>query len=199
MMNCVLFVSALSLNWLMYPAVEVVTENQSLRCGSHCLYVALSMFGKAPETIEELESRMGRRTAKGYSVRQLMAAAEHYGASVAAVETNMTNVVARQSRFACIALLTNQHFVLIGDIRDGRAMLVDPPRTYSIPVETLGSQWSGAALLISDVPLESEEGLVWELRQSAILSTFFKFVFALAVVGLSFRILRKRIVAGRSE
>jgi ABC-type bacteriocin/lantibiotic exporter with double-glycine peptidase domain len=85
--------------------------------------------------------------------------AEEYGLHTLGVLTTAGRLQKRSGPFACIARLDGGHFVLIADVKDGQARIVDPPRDYSIPLETLESRWDGTALLLSPSQLVAEENL----------------------------------------
>lgn len=136
-------------------------SHPDVRCGGYCLFVALDALGLAPRTYEELERQLGSAEPKGYSVARLREVAQARGAHAVAVETTIDGLRARADRekFACIALMSDEHFLALYDLDGKIAYVVDPPRTYETPVETFRKFWTGNALLISSDPLASEESL----------------------------------------
>jgi ABC-type bacteriocin/lantibiotic exporter with double-glycine peptidase domain len=130
-----------------------------LRCGSYCLYVSLKALDFPLASLSELESKLGQPSAAGYSMGQLAEAAQSCGAETLGVETNFDNLRRRPGPFACIALVDEHHFVNIAGIDDTYAHIIDPPRDYNLPLDTLRSQWDGKALLIAKEPLLAEEDL----------------------------------------
>ena len=130
-----------------------------LKCGSHCLYVSLKALDFPVGSFAELESKLGQPSAAGYSMGQLSEAAKSYGAEILGVKTTFENLRRRPGRFACIALITKNHFVNFAVVDDRETYVVDPPRDYKIPRDTMRTEWDGKALLISREPLLSEENL----------------------------------------
>lgn len=130
-----------------------------MRCGSYCLYVALKAFEYPVESFDNLESKLGQPSAAGYSLGQLQQAAQSFGARTLAVETSIENLKRRPGRFACLTLIDQAHFVLLADLKDDKAWIVDPPNAHWIPLDTFRSRWSRKALLISNRPLVAEEDL----------------------------------------
>lgn len=130
-----------------------------LKCGSQCLYVSLKALDFPVGSFAELEAKLGQPSAAGYSMGQLSEAAKLYGAEVLGVETTFENLRRRPGRFACIALISKSHFVNFADVEDQQTYVIDPPRDYKLPLDTLRTRWDGKALLISHEPLLSEEDL----------------------------------------
>jgi ABC-type bacteriocin/lantibiotic exporter with double-glycine peptidase domain len=135
----------------------VARDRAELRCGSYCLMTALLSIDRAPAELEHLESSLGDPSDAGYSMLQLLKAAEHQGAFAAAVHTNPENLSRRNGPFVCIALLNGDHFAILADVSANTATIVDPPDSHEIPLDTLMAEWDGRAVLIADRPLESEE------------------------------------------
>ncbi len=81
------------------------------------------------------------------------------------MRTNLENLRARDETFACIALMEPQHFVVLYDVQDGEAHIVDPPRSYALPIDTFQQSWTGNALLIGPSPFATEELITrWRSR-----------------------------------
>jgi hypothetical protein len=131
----------------------------SLRCGGHCLYIALDGLGLAPPAYERLEKGLGAPGGKGYSLHQLEQEARSYGTKTTAVETTVENLRARTEPFTCITGVNGDHFVLLYDIDDEYAYLIDYPTKRRVPLSTFEAGWDHKALLISTVPLASEESI----------------------------------------
>ena len=74
--------------------------------------------------------------------------------------TNFENLQRRTGRFGCIVRVPPAHFVILSEISGEKAIIVDPPHEYSLPLATFGVQWDGTALLISPQPLVPEEDLL---------------------------------------
>lgn len=140
-------------------ATNSESREPDLRCGSYCLYVGLSALDLPVKSFEELEKKLGPPSSAGYSMGELAEAAKVYNAYTLGVETSFENVRRRPGRFACIAHLDGNHFVAFQKIDERQAWIVDPPRSYTIPLETLQTRWDGKALLISAEPLLEEENL----------------------------------------
>ena len=142
-----------------FGASDVATDGDA-QCGSRCLYVALKGLDYPVKDLAELESRLGAPPIDGYTLAQLEAGAKSYGAHTLGVETTVENLRLRPKPFACIAHLTRDHFVLIADLGEGSATIIDPPHKKSVPLDTLGALWDRKALLISSAPLAREEDLL---------------------------------------
>jgi ABC-type bacteriocin/lantibiotic exporter with double-glycine peptidase domain len=142
------------------PATPDRVESEP-RCGSYCLYVALRSLDLPVSSFEELEDKLGPPTPAGYSLGQLQDVAQQFGAQTLGVQTSFENLRVREERFACIAHLEAPgHFVNFADVTDaGLVTVIDPPRSYSAPADTLRTRWKGAALLLSPNPLTPEEDL----------------------------------------
>jgi ABC-type bacteriocin/lantibiotic exporter with double-glycine peptidase domain len=141
-------------------------QTADVRCGAYCLMTALLTLDQAPVSLDELLETLGPPTTSGYSIHQLQLAAERYGAFCAAVRTTPANLRQRNKPLVCIALLNNQHFAILADVNQTSVTVVDPPRSYEVPLETMLTQWDGTALLISDRPLEAEESLAGRIQRS---------------------------------
>jgi hypothetical protein len=106
------------------------------------------------------------------------------------VQTSFDNLRLRHERFACIAHLDDpSHFVNVADVsKAGLVRLIDPPRSYEIPADTLGIRWKGTALLLSPDPLTPEEELDARWRPAILWSV--AAIALLAAVG--FEVTRRR-------
>jgi ABC-type bacteriocin/lantibiotic exporter with double-glycine peptidase domain len=135
------------------------TSQPLLRCGGYCVYTALKVFDKGPPSYDEFEKSIGMPSERGDSMAALQEAAEKAGLHTQAVSTTLSNLIARQEPFCCIAHINGNHFVLVIDADESSVKVVDPPRSFTLPVSTFQAQWNGTALLLSDVHLESEESL----------------------------------------
>lgn len=145
--------------WVAVTFLQVGGAPPDLKCGSQCLYVSLKALDIPVGSFSELEAKLGQPTAQGYSMGQLADAAESFGAKTLGVETTFDNLRRRPSRFACMALVDNHHFVNLTEVGDTHVHVIDPPRDYTLPLETLRSMWDGKALLISNEALLAEEDL----------------------------------------
>jgi len=152
---------------ILFGAGEPETDNA--RCGSHCLYVALRALDVPIGSFAELEVKCGPPTTDGYSLGKLDEVAKSYGLHTLGVRTSFENLKLREGRFACIAHLEDPpHFVNFADADDaGSVCVIDPPRTYTAPADTLQMRWKGNALLLSTKPLAPEENLraPWSWRE----------------------------------
>jgi ABC-type bacteriocin/lantibiotic exporter with double-glycine peptidase domain len=133
------------------PTLDKLPVN--LRCGSYALYVCLTGLGLTQDTFADLERKLGPPGAAGYSILQLEEVAKDYGANTLIVETSIDNLKSRREPFGCIVLLKRSHFVALYDIDGDRAYIIDPPREYSVPLDTFRALWEGKALLIAKGPL----------------------------------------------
>ncbi len=141
-------------------AFESNERGLDVTCGSQCLYISLKALDFDVPPVDELEERLGPPTPEGYSLAQIADVAQTLGAHTLGVQSNVANLERRPGRFACIAKWANGHFVILGGVDEHRRMLViDPPRSFSAPVDVISSQWDGTALLVSPAPLLAEEEL----------------------------------------
>lgn len=143
-------------------AQQIQPDPVRLRCGTYCLYVSLRALDVPIASVAELEQRLGGPPGpQGYSLSQLQDAAKSYGAHTLAVQTSFDNLRKRQPPFACIAHISDNHFVnFAGFLPDDRVEVFNPPqRPTQFPMALLEKQWSGKALLISMQPLVGEEDL----------------------------------------
>lgn len=164
-----------------------------LRCGSHCLYVAARLFDHAgDEGFEAFESKLGQPSSNGYSIGSLKAGAEKFGLHSLAVATTIENLLGRKGQFACIAHMNGDHFVLVQSIDESVVRIIDPPRTYLLPLATFAKQWNGAAVLVSDAPLESEDSLSSRMRRTRMTRNLLIWGSVFAVIILPFTIWRRR-------
>jgi ABC-type bacteriocin/lantibiotic exporter with double-glycine peptidase domain len=143
-----------------------------LKCGSNCLYITAKLFGTAPDSFAEFEQQIGPPGASGYSVAELCDGARSLGLEALPVRTSAEQLTQRSERFACIAHIGTNHFVLLSSIHDRSVAVIDPPLSYTLPLATLNSQWNGTAILISDGPLETEESLVRRVARNRMLLRF---------------------------
>ncbi|MGH7140876.1 MAG: cysteine peptidase family C39 domain-containing protein [Pirellulales bacterium] len=130
-----------------------------MRCGAYCLYVSLKALDLPVQSYADVEAKLGAPSATGYSLGQLADVASGYGAATLGVVTTPERLLRRSRPFACIARIGDDHFVNIGGVQKDAAMIVDAPRNYELPLDTLRRQWDGTALLLSTSPLAPEEAL----------------------------------------
>lgn len=126
-------------------------------CGAYCLYTAFVALDVGPIEFSEVKKALGAPNKDGYSFKDLMNVADRFGVRASAVHTTVENLSRRSGPFCCIAHLDSGHFALIGQIKDGVATVVDPPRYYDLPVDTLSQRWAGDSLLLSTKDLAPEE------------------------------------------
>lgn len=140
------------------------------RCGGFCLYVAMKTLDVAPSSYPELEKMLGRCDSQGYSMAKLEETARGAGLATIAVDTTLANLAAREERFVSIGLLNNRHYVIFVPL-EGRVQVVDPPKSFELPIDSFHHLWTGKALLLGRTPFQSEESLrqargstLWEDR-----------------------------------
>lgn len=164
------------------PGVWAADEPDSLNCGAHCLYVAAMVFDCQPEGgLAGVEKILGPPSANGYTFERLSSAARSLGLETRCVATSVRHLKAREGRFACIAHLNGDHFVLVGDISDGTVNVIDSPHRVELPKATFLAQWNGAALLVSNSPLQAEEEVASRLWWNDVAR---RIILALAVGGV---------------
>lgn len=149
-------------------------------CGPFCLYVAAASLGRHVGTFEEFCKRFGEPDGRGYSLGQLEAMSQSLDLKTHGLKTTVETLALRPPRFACIAWVKGQHFVLINSVADGQLSIIDPPRSYQIPIDTFKTQWDGTALLISSDEILTDEEVI---RQFGGTRTRMTIGFALAAIG----------------
>jgi ABC-type bacteriocin/lantibiotic exporter with double-glycine peptidase domain len=156
----VLYAAVLGVVWTTLTS-DRVSAAQDVECGLRCLYVASVAMGNT-EDFEQLRQAAPKpATSQGYSLLQLRDLADSLGYQTLLVTTNSDQLQARsrRQRFACIASLPEQYFVLLADIRDRRVLVVDPPKKYWSDTIVFSHKWPGEALLIATEPLLGEDEL----------------------------------------
>jgi hypothetical protein len=146
------------------PPSSSISKQSDIRCGGYCLYVVLKALDRAPKSYAELEKLLGPPGNLGYSFAQLGDVAEGVGVKTLAVETSLGNLRNRTQPFTCIALLKASdasagHFVIIQDCDDEKVSVIDPPNSFSVPVDTFRHIWTNKSLLLGHQPLQAEESV----------------------------------------
>ncbi len=145
------------------------------RCGANCVYVAMKALADRPSTYADVEKALGQPGPRGYSIGQLAEYANSLGLETLGVNTTLERLKRRRRPFACIGLIDETHFVLISDVDDSQVHVVDPPNSYAVAHDTFNRSWDGECLLLSTLPLQSEEELA---------STIAWWIWALGAVGV---------------
>lgn len=151
--------SAALLFLLCGPVSAAQRAEPDVYCGSRCLFMALHALEIPVPSYEALEEALGAPQTGGYSMQDLASAAERFGARTLAVQTTLDRLTRRPGRFACIAHVKDNHFVLLTDVRDGVVTMVDGLEKRSLAAIACNEIWSGKALLISRQELLPEEDL----------------------------------------
>ena len=145
------------------PAGAADPPGAGRRCGEFCLRVALPGLDFPTGAADAALESLGVAPAAGHALADLTAAVEAAGGHARAVRTTASNLQTRRDageRFACVAHLDGDHYALLAEFADdGRTRVLDPPRAYWLPPETLAGRWDGTALLVSRSPLRAEENL----------------------------------------
>lgn len=148
---------------LLLPAVLLPRRvlGSDVDCGLKCLHVATTALGNDDSYSDFLSEAPPPVTERGYSLQQLSDHADSLGFETQLVKTTFDRLElrARRQPFACIAWLPSEHFVLLGDSRDRQVWVIDPPKEHWSDHEVFQARWNGQALLISNVPLDSEDEL----------------------------------------
>lgn len=148
------------------PAVS--DPAKSSECGVNCLFVALkTLDDNTTLTLNELRSRLAPGE-RGNNMEQLRAEAAKLGYATLVVRPSLESLAIRRRPFMCIAHLSRGHFIIIQDVDDGAAQIIDAPLERTVARESLEQQWSGVCLLIAREPLEPEETLQRRLYWSRI-------------------------------
>ena len=172
-MNIVIFLTIIASS-----AINLIPQNSELqedvRCGSYCLAVALKSLG-SKQKLDELEQRLGEPSLSGYSLLQLANASKDLGFKIALIQTDLDQLIYRKKtlgeRFTCITLVKDDHFVLLYDTKESDVLICDPPFFKKSEVDVFKKTWSGKALLISSLPLATEEEIGQARRNRHILSS----------------------------
>ena len=172
------------------PVSAAAVEEPKPNCGPYCLYVAARLLGNDVGTFEQFYKRFEEPDGRGYSLGKLEAVAQSLDLKTYGVQTSAEILALRPGRFACIAWISGQHFVLIHSIDQGQLMIIDPPSTYPIPIEVFRTKWDGQALLISPDELLTDEELIWRSGRSKRWGV--AAVVALTLAGLTFGAMRRR-------
>ena len=148
-------------------AADGPVPGENRRCGEFCLKVALTGLDFPPDAVQAGLDRLGVAPEGGHALADLVEAVEAAGGHALAVETAADRLIARRAagdRFACLAHVDGDHYVLVGGVDDdGTVDVIDPtPRAgggYFQPAHTFAGRWEGTALLVSRDPLTPEADL----------------------------------------
>lgn len=141
-------------------------------CGLEALYIAIISLSHDME-YAELKRQAPQLPADGYSLLELAQLAEAQSLNSKLVKTSYARLRARKAEesFACVAWLPEGHFVVIADIDELDATIVDPPTRYRTPLNVFDQLWDGDCLLISNQPLQDEQAFAESGRTRAVLLT----------------------------
>ncbi len=162
-----------------------------LNCGLDCLYVAsVALDQEIP--YDDLRAALGKRANNGYSMAQLQTATQAVGFKTMLVQTNAKELVARKSfnRFACIAWLPREHFVVIAEADQGTYTVINGLKKSRMQHGTFEQQWAGDALLVSTEELVPSEKLNRSLSRYLIAGLLAFGVCGLGLFGVA--VLRKK-------
>lgn len=129
-----------------------------LRCGGYCLYVGLNALDFNVGTYSQFEERLGQPSPVGYSLETLAEVARSFGAHAQGFETTLDRLSQRKGTFVTIALVDDNHFVNIYDIKNGIIYVSDPPTTKEIPLNSFESIWNSKVLIIAKEPIQIDGG-----------------------------------------
>ncbi len=129
-------------------------------CGIYCLYGAMKFLGidSDPNGLIKQEY-IG--TPAGSSLAELKKCAEYHGLYAIPVKRLST----KDLRGLCPPVIIHvksspmsrvyDHYELFLGIREGKALIYDPPRPAElVPFRTLTPRWDGSALIVSDKPID---------------------------------------------
>lgn len=124
------------------------------RCGSYCVYVALSALDLIHEPYSSFEGRLPPPPANGYSLDDLETFAGRFGAHTLALEADLESLGRLDGRRACIAYL-DRHFVVVSliDEANDRVVIIDPPRLYERTLKEFRKTYSRRALVVATQPI----------------------------------------------
>lgn len=172
----------------MIASVNVCYGAGNPHCGPQCLYTAMTAIDVNVGEYADFLQTFGLIEARGTSLIPLADMAEQHGLQTLLVKTTLDNLRTRgqNARFACVAHLDGNHFVLIGDVQENRVWIVDPPAETEVASAALLARWKGHALLLAKEPLVREEDLPSPTRMWTIW-TAGGFAFSLIVTALFIR------------
>jgi len=174
--------------WLALVAAEPSSTStktpspSDLSAGGYSLYIALQALELAPDTYEAFEKDLGPPGESGYSMVQLSDHARRFGARTLSVQTSVENLRARPEPFTCITSIDPHHYVLLYDLNDQHAYIIDHPRQYKAGVDAFRNIWAGDALLIANGHLRSEESVTSLRRLRALIIPTLAGAFVLIVI-----------------
>lgn len=159
-----MLITLVSLAFCLQLAPQTTAPPPDLRCGSYCLFVALKAMGAEISSLESLESKLGERGPLGYSMLQLQETAEHFKCYTTTASTTIDMLRFRHYRlnedFVCITVINDSHFVCLYDVSDTSIKIADPPKLYELDSITMEKAWSKNVLLLSKLPISSEESAI---------------------------------------
>lgn len=187
-----------------FSTVVAASPLQDLaECGVNALFVALHTLDNECETkLDALREELSP-DAQGNSIEELQAATIHAGFHAIPVKTTLEALQVRHRPFSCIAhLRTGEgHFVLLTDIQDDAVTIADPPQSVTIPRATFLSEWTGNALIVSNMPLEDEasvqSALQWQRFTYAAIRIGLGTAFSAIVIWLGIRTMKSRTTMSR--
>jgi ABC-type bacteriocin/lantibiotic exporter with double-glycine peptidase domain len=137
--------------------------------------------------MEEIDALLGPPGPVGHSAADLRAAMEKLGINVLVVSTTLDNIQARTPPFACIIRIRHRHFVVLRDLDDVNAHLLDGGESRVVSRESLERIWDGVAILCATESLEPDRSSRYPSAMWAI-----AIAVAIAVCGVSVLKLRRR-------
>lgn len=144
--------------WCLGPALlpSASAANRDPLCGGYCTFLALKSLGLNAGNWEDFALRLGRPGSAGYSLGELAEVVAAAGGHSLAVETSLSELQQRSDRFACVAHLDGNHYVLLYDAPPGLVRVIDAPFDYEISAAAFEQRWDGRALLIAARPIEPQ-------------------------------------------
>jgi len=186
----------LSLPAITAKSAEEQTIRQKLKgpyCGLRCLYAAMKLKGKELDFTSLLKPEyLGSKD--GSTLGELEKAANDNEMYTVALGNLSTRELRSTDQLMILHVKSDDtsekfdHYALFLGVRDGQAMILDPPNPVaSIPFHQLARLWDGLALVVSDKPIDYKQ----------IIAPAGKAVFALVVIVIvaviGFRYVRPRI------
>ena len=133
--------------------VPVVMQMEALECGAASLTMVLAYYGKWIP-LEQVRADCGV-SRDGSNAKNVLKAARSYGLTAKGYRYE-PDELKKNGKFPCIIHWNFNHFVVLDGFKGNKAVLNDPAKgTYSVPMETFDSSFTGICLMFE--PSESFE------------------------------------------
>ena len=125
--------------------VPVVMQMEALECGAASLTMILAYYGKWIP-LEQVRADCGV-SRDGSNAKNVLKAARSYGLTAKGYRYE-PDELKKNGKFPCIIHWNFNHFVVLDGFKGNKAVLNDPAKgTYSVPMETFDSSFTGICLM----------------------------------------------------